>query len=104
MSIGSTIPLTSEPQAGDAARASGFLENSLPVYFVLGTFFAITLPFSVFAITEPDSFRRNSVLVAFYLCSFSITHFALPLTIYLQRATVLSCSSTWVCRTICSVI
>src|SRR5439155_22291939 len=79
MSIGSTIPLTSEPQAADAARASGFLENSIPVYFVLGTFFAITLPFSVFAIAESDFFGRNSVLVAFYLCSFSITHFALTL-------------------------
>ena len=94
MSIGSTIPLTSEPQAGDAARASGFLENSLPVYFVLGTFFAITLPFSVFAIVEPDFFRRNSVLVAFYLCCFSITHFALTLTIYLQSANLRYFSST----------
>jgi len=104
MSIGSTIPLTSEPQAGDAARASGFLENSLPVYFVLGTFFAITLPFSVFAITEPDFFRRNSVLVAFYLCCFSITHFALTLTIYLQSANLRYFSSTWVNRTIYFVI
>jgi hypothetical protein len=100
MSVDLAMPAVSEPRAGEATRTSGFLQRSLPVYFILGTFFVVTLPFSLYAVAEPDFFKRYGGLVVFYLCFFSITHFVLTLTIYLQSANLRYFSSTRINRAV----
>src|SRR5262249_8348816 len=100
MSVDLAIPAVSEPRTGETTRTSGFLQGSIPVYFILGTFFVVTLPFSLYAVAEPDFFKRYGGLVVFYLCFFSITHFVLTLTIYLQSANLRHFSSTRINRTV----
>src|SRR5215468_2919958 len=98
MSVDLTMPAVSEPRAGETSPTSGFLQSSHPVYFILGTFFVVTLPFSLYAAAEPDFFKRYGGLVVFYLCFFSITHFVLTLTIYLQSANLRYFSRTRINR------
>jgi hypothetical protein len=65
MSVDLAMPAVSEPRAGETTRTSGFLQRSLPVYFILGTFFVITLPFSLYAVAEPDFFNGMAVWSSF---------------------------------------
>jgi len=95
-----TIPVRHGPEVRDTASPSGFVEKSLPVSFILGTFFVITLPLSILAIADQDFVRNHSVLLIFYLSCFSITHFVLTLTVYLQSANLRYFNSTWTNRTI----
>ena len=100
MSVDLAMPTVSEPRAGETTRTSGFLQRSFPVYLILGTFFVVTLPFSLYAVAEPDFFKRYGGLVVFYVCFFSITHFVLTLTIYLQSANLRYFSSTRINRAV----
>src|SRR5262249_57463360 len=94
MSVDLPIPAISKPRTGETTRTRGFLQGSIPVYFILGTFFVVTVPFSLYAVAEPDFFKRYGGLVVFFLCFFFITHFFLTLTIYLQNAKLRPFSST----------
>ena len=100
MSVDLAVPAVSEPRTGETTRTSGFLQGSIPVYFILGTFFVVTLPFSLYAVAEPDFFKQYGGLVVLYLWLFSTTHFVLTLTIYLQSANLRYFSSTRINRAI----
>src|SRR2546422_6866386 len=94
MSVDLAMPAVSEPRAGETTRTSGFFQRSLPVYLILGTFFVVTLPFSLYAVAEPDFFKRYGGLLVFFLCFFSITPFFLTLMIFLPIANLPYFNST----------
>ncbi len=72
----------------------GYFRRQLPVFIILGTFLALTLPLCLLSLTDPSLLERYYVKPIF-IWTLGSTHFVITLTIYLQSRNLHYFNSSW---------
>jgi hypothetical protein len=72
----------------------GYLQKEVPVYAILISFPALTVPLCLLAVLDPELIKRYFV-APIYMWSLGMTHFVITLTIYLQSSNLRHFNSSW---------